>query len=116
LDGGGFLSDEYKDDKLIESDEIVIGSRFLTRYERSRIVGARALQVAMGAPILIRVGEEAKDPIKIATIELKARVLPLSVMRRLPDGRYQNIPVRKLLDAEYVEQIPVDFKLDDLEN
>ena len=114
-EGGDFLSEEEKDDKLIVSDEIVIGSKFLTRYERSRIVGSRALQVAMGAPVLIDVGANLQDPIAIATIEMEARVLPISVMRRLPDGRYQNIPVRRLMDAQYVEQIRVDFSLKDLE-
>lgn len=102
----GFTSDE----KEIVSDEVKIGKPFLTRYERARIVGARALQLSMGAPMLLLMEEEIIDPILIARKELAARVLPLSVMRHLPNGYYQNIPIQQLQDAEYVDQIKVERK------
>jgi DNA-directed RNA polymerase subunit K len=50
-----------------------------TRYERARIIGARALQISMGAPPLVEM--ETNDPVKIATEELDRDVLPITVRR-----------------------------------
>ena len=50
-----------------------------TRYERARIIGARALQISMGAPVLIDV--DKKEPIEIAYIELEKGVIPITVKR-----------------------------------
>lgn len=52
-----------------------------TRFERARIVGARALQISMGAPILLEVSTEAIDPIDIAVLEFESGVLPITVKR-----------------------------------
>jgi DNA-directed RNA polymerase subunit K len=50
-----------------------------SRYERARIIGARSLQISMGAPVLIE-GTEI-DPLKIATEELKSGIIPITVKR-----------------------------------
>lgn len=76
---------------------VKIGSIFLTRYERARIVGARALQISFGAPILIKKPKNLIDPIKIALTELKAKILPLTLRREMPNGEYQDIPIDKLI-------------------
>lgn len=54
----------------------------LTRFERARIIGARALQISRGAPILIKT--DIKDPIKIAELEFEQGVIPLTVRWHLP--------------------------------
>lgn len=54
-----------------------------TRFERARIIGARALQIAMGAPILIDLPKGIVDPIEIATIEFERGVIPITVKREL---------------------------------
>lgn len=70
----------------------------MTRFEKARIVGARALQISMGAPVLIEPSEKLTNPIDIALEELKKGVLPITVRRTLPDGvSYQDIPLRWLL-------------------
>ncbi len=51
-----------------------------TKYEKARIIGARALQIAMGAPVLIETNE--KDPIEIAIKEFEKGVIPITVKRR----------------------------------
>jgi DNA-directed RNA polymerase I, II, and III subunit RPABC2 len=76
---------------------VKIGSIFLTRYEKARIVGARALQISFGAPILIEKPKNVIDPIKIAQIELKSGILPLTIRRELPSGEFQDIPINKLI-------------------
>jgi DNA-directed RNA polymerase subunit K len=54
-------------------------SRRYTRYEEARIVGARALQISMGAPPLVEM--ETNNPVKIARHELERDVLPITVRR-----------------------------------
>ena len=78
----------------------LIGPRKLTRFERARVVGARALQVALGAPVLIDVNPGTMSPIDIATQELEAGALPISIRRTLPDGTSQNIPLKAMLKRE----------------
>jgi len=60
-----------------------------TRYEQTRILGARALQIAMNAPILLKIDEEGLEklkynPLKIAELEFNSGVLPITVKRPLP--------------------------------
>jgi len=82
----------------LEKRRIWIGPPKLTRFERVRVVGARALQIAMGAPILVELPEGTSNPIDIALEELKRGVLPITIRRTLPDGvTYQDIPLRWLL-------------------
>ncbi len=91
--------------KEIKSNKVEIGPPRLTIYEIARILGARAAQIAHGAPILVSlVGEDFSrlNEIEIAKKELKMGVLPITVQRWLPDGRYQNIPIQWL---KYVENI-----------
>ena len=52
-----------------------------TRFERARIIGARALQITMGAPVLIKVKKDLIDPVNIALLEFEKGVLPISVLR-----------------------------------
>jgi DNA-directed RNA polymerase subunit K len=51
-----------------------------TKYEKARIIGARALQLAMGAPVLIETDE--LDPIEIAIEEFEKGIVPITVKRR----------------------------------
>ncbi|OPX60313.1 MAG: DNA-directed RNA polymerase subunit K [Methanobacterium sp. PtaB.Bin024] len=55
-----------------------MASKKFTRFERARIIGARALQLSMGAKPMVDVTPDL-DPIDIATMELKKNVLPLDV-------------------------------------
>jgi len=64
-----------------------------TKYEKARIIGARALQIAMGAPLLIKMTAEelkkiAYDPIAISKKEFEAGALPITIRRPLPRKRH----------------------------
>ena len=76
--------------------KIVVGPPKVTRFEKARIIGARALQISMGAPILVDAAENT-NPIDIALVELAAGILPITVRRTLPDGTFQDIPLKWLL-------------------
>lgn len=78
------------------SGNVQIGPPKLTRFERARIAGARALQISLGAPILVELPAKVSDPIDIALAELKQGVLPMTIRRALPDGSHQDIALRDL--------------------
>ena len=59
-------------------------------------MGARALQIAMGAPLLIQPPEARAGPIDIALLELDSGILPLTIRRTLPNDEYQDIPLKWL--------------------
>ena len=61
-------------------------------------MGARALQISMGAPILIESQKGFSGPIDIAMKELDADILPMTIRRTLPDHTYQDIPLKWLLE------------------
>lgn len=54
-----------------------------TRFEKTRIISARALQIAMGAPILIKTS--LSNPNEIAKLEFDKNALPITVRRALPE-------------------------------
>jgi DNA-directed RNA polymerase subunit K len=51
-----------------------------TRYERARIVGARALQISMSAPVLVKTPKT--EPLEIALEEYERGVIPITVKRK----------------------------------
>jgi DNA-directed RNA polymerase I, II, and III subunit RPABC2 len=79
----------------MSEQKIIVGPPKLTRFEKARIVGARALQISMGAPILVDASENT-NPIDIALKELDARILPITIRRTLPDETFQDIPLKWL--------------------
>jgi DNA-directed RNA polymerases I, II, and III subunit RPABC2 len=76
-----------------DGNQVLIGPLRLTRFERARITGARSLQLSLGAPSLIRVPNDVRDSISLATVELDLKALPISIRRILPNGLYQDIPI-----------------------
>lgn len=80
---------------------------YMTKYERARLLGTRALQIryfgitlilmiSMNAPVMVEVEGET-DPFQIALKELRERKIPLIVRRFLPDGSYEDWSVDELL-------------------
>lgn len=73
----------------------------LTRFEIARIVSARALQLALGAPPLIDPNEApVKDPVAIAILELLRGLLPITIKRVKSSGEFELLPVNKLLSED----------------
>ena len=71
----------------MEKDEVVH-----TKYEEARIIGARALQISMGAPFLIKLKDKdlekiGYNPIEIAKLEFKENLIPITIKRPLPRAR-----------------------------
>lgn len=53
-----------------------------TRFEKARIIGARSLQISMGAPTLIKIPKNIIDPVKIAMMEFNEGIIPITVKRK----------------------------------
>jgi DNA-directed RNA polymerase I, II, and III subunit RPABC2 len=62
---------------------------FLTKYERTRIIGQRANELSLGARAYIQVPEHVTDVREIARLELDQKRLPYIVKRPLPNGEYE---------------------------
>jgi DNA-directed RNA polymerase subunit K len=53
-----------------------------TRFEKARIIGARALQLSMGAPsTLLKIPKDLIDPVKIAMQEYEKEAIPITVKK-----------------------------------
>ena len=71
-------------------------SPYMTKYERARIIGSRALQISLNAPVMVDT-EGDTDPMSIAERELNAKLVPFIIRRFLPDGTYEDWKVSELL-------------------
>ncbi|XP_068677353.1 DNA-directed RNA polymerases I, II, and III subunit RPABC2-like [Montipora foliosa] len=91
-------------DVLPASDEVQelakrITTPYMTKYERARVLGTRALQISMGAPVMVEL-EGQTDPLHIAMKELKARKIPIIIRRYLPDGSHEDWAIDELIITE----------------
>lgn len=86
------LSDEADGKKAV----VRTTTPYLTKYERARVLGTRALQIAMCAPVMVELEGET-DPLQIAMKELKQRKIPIIIRRYLPDGSYEDWGIDELI-------------------
>jgi len=68
----------------------------LTIYEKVKIIGYRAEQLARGVKPLVDFDENAFDPIEIAKKELRKKILPFIVERKLPNNKYELWDIKEL--------------------
>ena len=122
--GAGGASDDNRDDSMMEDEvqsdiiasggddgtHVMVGgvrsgyrlnekrttSSFMTKYEKARVLGTRALHLSKNAPPLIDLQQGDTDPYKIAERELAAQVIPLIIRRYLPDYTYEDWHVKEL--------------------
>ena len=87
-------SPDHKPTEIKNStNTIAIGPPTLTRFEKARIMGSRALQLSLGAPPFIDFSKNISTSLEIAMEELHQKVIPIVIRRTLPNGDYQNIPI-----------------------
>lgn len=73
-----------------------VTSKFMSKFELSRIIGTRAVQISMDSPIKVKLEDGEIDPIEIAVKELKAKVIPIIIRRYFPEGTYEDIDANTL--------------------
>lgn len=76
--------------------EARITTRYMTKYEKARVLGTRALQISMNAPVMVDIAGET-DPLKIARKELTERKIPMIIRRYLPNGTYEDWNIDELM-------------------
>ena len=87
---------EHKPVEIVnENGEVTIGPPTLTRFEKARILGARALQLSLGAPHFVEIPKNASTSLEIAMEELNRKEIPIVIRRILPNGDFQNIPMQQ---------------------
>ena len=87
---------EHKPVEIVnENGEVTLGPPTLTRFEKARILGARALQLSLGAPHFIEIPKNATTSLEIAMEELNRKEIPIVIRRTLPNGDFQNIPMQQ---------------------
>ena len=69
----------------------------LTRFEVARLVGARALQVALGAPVLVPTEAKIASSLDIARYEFKNGILPITIKRTLPAGDQKIVSIKSAI-------------------
>mmetsp|Transcript_16888 Transcript_16888/g.38777 ORF Transcript_16888/g.38777 Transcript_16888/m.38777 type:complete len:125 (+) Transcript_16888:1965-2339(+) len=112
IDGDGDDDDvldvtgDRDDDVMTEGNDLLVSTgtaaaervttRYLTKYERARVLGTRALQISMNAPVMVDLDGET-DPLRIAEKELRERKIPIIVRRYLPDGSHEDWGIDELI-------------------
>ncbi|GBE77676.1 RNA polymerase, subunit omega/K/RPB6 [Sparassis latifolia] len=79
-----------------QPNKLRVTTPYLTKYERARVLGTRALQISMNAPVLVPLDGET-DALQIAIKELSQRKIPLIIRRYLPDGSFEDWSVSELI-------------------
>lgn len=96
--GGGLNAQQEgggKRGKAVPKDQRTT-TPYMTKYERARILGTRALQISMNAPVLVQLEGET-DPLDIANKELREKRVPFTVRRFMPDGSWEDWGVDELI-------------------
>jgi DNA-directed RNA polymerase subunit K len=78
----------------------------ITRFETARIIGARSLQISLGAPILVDYKGEF-DSLKIAQEEFKAGMIPITIKRTLPNNQTIVVDIKTAI-KNWIEDHPYD--------
>lgn len=86
-----------------------------SKYEKARVLGARALQIAMNAPLLIKINQEDLekinfDALKIAEIELNSNVLPISIKKPFPEKKEEELKRAKELKITDERKVEMEAK------
>ncbi|KAL3882597.1 hypothetical protein ACJMK2_028924 [Sinanodonta woodiana] len=98
-DGGGHVDILPAEHVQAVEPQKRITTPYMTKYERARVLGTRALQIAMCAPVMVELEGET-DPLQIAMKELKARKIPIIIRRYLPDGSFEDWGIEELVITE----------------
>jgi DNA-directed RNA polymerase I, II, and III subunit RPABC2 len=82
--------------KAVKNETPKRSSIYMSKYEKTRILGLRALQISKGSPIMVDYKNET-DPLRIAQIELREGKIPMIIRRVLPDGVFEDWSVDELI-------------------
>lgn len=85
---------DYHEEQIKKQVRVTVP--YLTKYERTRLIGARAEQLNRGSLPTVKVGN-LKNTIDIAKKELEERKIPFIVRRKLPNNKYEDWKIEELI-------------------
>jgi len=94
---GGDEADGFKSKRGFQKNKERITAAFLTKYERARVLGTRALQLSKNAPPMVVPQPGETDPYKLAERELAESKIPFIIRRYLPDHTYEDWKLSELI-------------------
>jgi DNA-directed RNA polymerases I, II, and III subunit RPABC2 len=74
-----------------------ITNNIMTKYEKARILGTRAMQISRNAPVFVELDPNEIDPLQIAEKELREKKIPFIIRRYLPNGIYEDWAISELI-------------------
>lgn len=94
----GFELEELPDEEDTRNTQALrITTPYLTKYERARVLGTRAMQISKNAPVFVELEPHETDPLVIAQKELREKKVPFIIRRYLPDGTYEDWRIHELI-------------------
>ncbi|CAD8079161.1 unnamed protein product [Paramecium sonneborni] len=93
----GSMTQQTKGRRVLKNERVT--PPFLTKYERARVIGTRALQISRNSPIYVD-PKETTDPIQVAQQELNENKIPFIIRRYLPNGNFEDWELQEL---EYMD-------------
>jgi len=79
------------------ADKDTITPKNITKFELSKVIGIRAMQITMNYPIMVKLDPKTIEPMEIAEQELKEGKMPIVIRRILPNGMYEDCDVNTLI-------------------
>lgn len=68
----------------------------LSRFEAARLIGARSLQIALGAPVLVKTDKTGSTD--IARLEFHEKLIPMTIKRKMPSGKHAVVNIGKAIE------------------
>jgi len=75
-------------------------TKYMTKYEKARILGVRAKQISMGLPVNVTINDNENEPYLIALKELNEKKLNIIIRRYLPDSSFEDWHVNDLISLD----------------
>ncbi|CAG9324623.1 unnamed protein product [Blepharisma stoltei] len=97
-EGDEYIEEIEQEEDIITKERVEkITTPYMTKYERARILGTRAMQISRNAPVFVELDPHETDPLIIAEKELREKKIPFIIRRYLPDGSYEDWPISSLI-------------------
>ncbi|PVU95036.1 hypothetical protein BB560_005877 [Smittium megazygosporum] len=93
---GGNLRTNLNSIRTLVPNKEKVTTPYMTKYERARILGTRALQISLSAPVMVDLDNET-DALEIAAKELREKKIPLIIRRYLPNGTFEDWRIKDLI-------------------
>ena len=91
---------------MLKGETLIWPRDRLTRFEAARLLGARALQISLGAPVLVK--SEETESSKIGRLEFKENLIPMTIKRKLPSEDFVFVEIKKAIEG-WVKEHPGEF-------